>query len=110
MDKRDELIKALKAERAAEEAAAEAYNKRAAEVFDALWVVLMPHIAAVETHYADFAVDLSAEVQPVVRRVVRLFAAYDLGLNEADVPASGEATVFVLRNSMWRRLSTLAKF
>lgn len=102
--KHEELTKVLKEERAAEADAAEAYDKRAAEVFDALWAELIPHIAAVGTHYADFAVDLSAEVYPVVERVVHLFAAYDLNLSEADGPVTGEPTVFVLRNFVWRRL------
>jgi hypothetical protein len=102
-DRHEELLRALKEERAAEADAAKEYDERAGKVFDALWAALLPHIAAVGSHYTDFAVDLSAEVYPVVERVSQLFSAQGLPLSEAAVPLTGEPTVFVLRNYEWRR-------
>jgi hypothetical protein len=104
MDKHEELLRALREERATEADAAKEYDKRADEVFDALWAALLPHIADVRSHYTDFDVDLSAEVYPVVDRVVQLFSAQSLPLSEAAVALTGEPTVFVLRNFEWRRL------
>jgi hypothetical protein len=41
MDKQDELLRALKEERAAEADAAKEYDERAGNVFDALWAALL---------------------------------------------------------------------